>query len=142
MAKDPFENAYQLRMRAVFDRAIQDGAHHAIADPNLRKLEERIEQLSEKAVKHFARHKPSWIAKENSKLVAEHKGKLKPSLTPKWIVQTETSPAALAKRAFSNVEQRIEKRLERIELIANRLRNKIGPDDPNGGPLNRNKIGM
>lgn len=142
MAKYPFESAQQIRMREVFDKAIRDGAHHTIADPVRRKLEERIEHVKAKAAIHFARHSPTWISKENSRLVGEHKGKLKPSLTPKWVVQTETSPAALAQRAFTNVEHRIEKRLEKIEQIANRLRNEIGPDDPHGSPKNRNKMSM
>ena len=142
MARDPFESAHQMKMRAVFDKAIRDGAHHAITDPNRRKLEERIERVTERASAHFARQSPTWISKENAKLVAEHKGKLKPSLSPKWIVQTETSPAALAQRAFANVEQRISKRVDTLNQIANRMRDRINPDDPNGSPQNRNGISM
>lgn len=142
MAKYPFESAQQIRMLETFDKAIRDGAHHAIADPNKRKLEERIERITQKATEHFSKHSPSWVSKENAKLVAEHKGHLKPTLTPRWIVQTETSPAALAQKAFANVEHRVAQRMEKINQIANRMRNGIDPDDNGGSPKRNNRMSM
>ena len=98
--------------------------------------------MTQKAVEHFAKHSPTWISKENAKLVAEHKGSLKPSLTPKWIVQTETSPAALAQKAFAEVEHRVSQRMEKINQIANRMRNGIDPNDNGSSPRNKNGISM
>ena len=98
MKDDPFESARLKRMRAAFEKAIKQGSEHAISDPHRRQMEERIANVKAKVQAHVERHSPSWIGRENQKLVQEHKGKLKPSLSPKWILQTETSPAALAQQ--------------------------------------------
>ena len=142
MKDDPFESARMLRMRAAFEKAVKQGSEHAISDPLRRRMEERIANVRARVQVHVERHTPSWIGRENQKLVQEHKGKLKPSLSPKWILQTETSPAALAQQAYRNVEARIEQRLNKLDQIVNRMRQKMDDHDPDGSPRNRNRMNM
>lgn len=142
MTDDPFDSARQKRMRAAFDKAVKDGAYHSIADPQLSALEERLERVSEKLQNHLNKHKKMWIGREYGRLVEKHKGRLKPTLSPKWIVQTETSPAALLRQAYMIVENHNSMRLAKLNQIADRLRTRLGPDDPDGSPPNRNRMSM
>ena len=138
MRDDPFESARLLRMRAAFDKAVQEGVRSENRNSVRGRLEERIERVTARAEAHVKKHLPIWVARENQKLVQKHRGQLKPSLSPKWVLQTETSPAALAQRAYQNVEQRIKARLKKIEQIGNHLQNRTSSVEIN----NRNKSGM
>ena len=141
---DDFPSARQMQMRAVFERLSRDGFPSSAANPDLAKFEERVQRLRTKMADHLDRHRPGWWAQENQKLVLRHKGQLRPTLTPKGILQTETSPAALAKKAYENVEMRCRQRIERFENTCTHMRARLdqSPDDPNGAPRVRPKMRM
>lgn len=140
MRDNPFESAAQLRMRAAFEKAVREKSYLAANDPHRRKLEARIDKTIEKARAHLARHSPAWVAKENARLVQKHKGQLKPQLSPKWVLRTETSPAAIARQAFRNVDERNAARLRKIDAIATRMRARLENGLENNSP--RNRTGM
>ena len=142
MTKGPIGTDWQNRMQALFRESGREGYREDTGNPVLNQFDERVEKVKAKLSTHLERHSPVWIGRETFKLIEENIGKLQPKLTPKWIVQTETSPSALAQKAYANVEHRNLQRIEKLNQITNRMRQQIKPDDPDGSPKNRNKIGM
>ena len=127
----PFESAQQLRMRKAFEIAAKDPDPSRSIGIEAEKIEQRIKKVRDKLDAHLDRQKPIWVGREAVKLFERHKGQLKPSLSPKMIPQTETSPAALAQQAHRNVQLRCEKRVERLESVIQRLRNDLGEPNKN-----------
>lgn len=120
MSKYPFDSARQLQIRKQFEKAERLGRELAPGS-ELERLQARVERIRKQQQQHFERLKPVWIARETNELLQKHKGQLQPSLSPKYVLQTETSPAALAKRAYRNVEERIQTRIEKTESISARM---------------------
>ena len=137
MSDELFDSAKQLRMRERFASLTKQPSISPLSEQG--KLHDRLDKLRSKQAAHFERHSPIWLQKELSKLILKHKGQLQPTLSPRYVLQTETSPAALAKRAMNNVEIRKQARMDRVEKIGARmleqaklrdeqkLRNKKGP---------------
>ncbi len=139
MSGYPFDSARQLQMRKQFEKAEKLG-RDMLRDPEGTKIQARIDGVMKRQQKHIERHKPTWIACENRKLVSEHREKLRPTLTPKYILQTETSPAALAHQAFKNVEMRIENKLQKTQAIAERMKIKYAMTIAQRSPKTRMDI--
>lgn len=125
----PFESAQQIRMRAVFEKAARQGYYHDAENVDLRKFEERLDRVQTKMKSHLERHTPRWIGIEARRLFQEHRGKLKPTLSPKGILRTETSPAALARKAMNNVEMRNSAKIRKLNQIAIHMRQKLESPD-------------
>lgn len=121
----PFESAQQIRMRAVFEKAARQGYYHDAENVDLRKFEERLDRVQTKMKSHLERHTPKWVGREMTKLFQEHRGKLRPVLSPKGILQTETSPAALAQKAMNNVDMRNSAKIRKLNQIADRMRQRL-----------------
>lgn len=139
--KNPFESAHQKKMQAIFEKA-RERSELTPGNRQQNALDDRLQRVKAKLADHTSRHRPAWVARENSKLVALNKGKLKPSLSPKGILQTETSPAAIAQRAYQNVDHRIAKRMEKLEAIANRARNRLASESAVIRKKNSNCVDM
>jgi len=124
MDEELFKSAKLMKMRDKFREAASpqpsntDNGQHSLRN-------DKIENTRANLVEHLERHKPAWYGRETAKVLQEQKGKLKPTLTPKWIVDTQTSPGTLARQALHNVDQRCEQRLNRFEEIALRARERM-----------------
>ncbi|RCS21694.1 hypothetical protein DUT91_22170 [Phyllobacterium salinisoli] len=77
----------------------------------------------------YKRHAPTWRQKELNQLLVKYRGQLEPKLTPKYVLSTETSPAALSRQAWTNVEQRIQQRQKRLLEISSRMQLRAGEKD-------------
>ena len=135
MSKDPFESARLLRMRERFMQGMREGAYEGVSAKEHQKIDERVERIRSRAEDHFEKHRGDWVSKETKKLIERHKGQLRPTISPRGVLQTETSPGALAKRAYENVTMRCEQRMTRIENIGEVMKEQLSN-------RNKNKMDM
>ena len=135
MTKDPFESTRLLRMRERFMQGMREGAYEGVSAKEHQKIDERVERIRSHAVAHIEKHKGDWVSKETTKLIERHKGQLRPTISPRRVLQTETSPGALAKRAYENVSMRCEQRMARIDNIGEGMKEQLRI-------RNRNKMDM
>lgn len=122
---NPFESAQQLRMRAIFQKNSRKGFYHESASIELQKFEERFERIQTKMKTHLEKHSPVWVGKETSKLLLKHRGQLIPQLSPTGFIHTETTPAAIAQRAYRAVENRLDQRRDNLEKIGERMKTEL-----------------
>jgi hypothetical protein len=104
---------------------MREGAYEGVSAEAHQKLDERVENIRTRAEEHFNKHKGDWIAKEAKRLFERHKGQLRPTISPKGVLQTETTPSALAQRAYDNVTMRYEQRITRIQEAGESLKKKL-----------------
>lgn len=125
---DPFDSARQLRMRQLFGSLSESrNPYSPLSEQG--KLHRRVEDIQKRQQAHFERHAPTWRQKELNQLLVKHRGQLEPKLTPKYVLSTETSPEALSRQAWTNVEQRIQQRQKRLLEISNRMQLRAGEKD-------------
>ncbi|MEM9670883.1 MAG: hypothetical protein AAF950_18420 [Pseudomonadota bacterium] len=142
MSDYPFDTAQQLRMRELFEKNAGEEYREASDSPKLQKFEERFEGVKAKMIDHLERQSSLWIGRETRDLLLKHKGQLKPTLSPKGILQTETSPAAIARKAWQNVEARKLRRISKLNEIGNRVRMKISNHDEEPNNSQRNDMNI
>ena len=135
MSKDSFESARLLRMRERFMQGMREGAYEGVSAKEHQKIDERVERIRSRAEAHIEKHRGDWVSKETTKLIERHKGQLRPTISPRRVLQTETSPGALAKRAYENVTMRCEQRMTRIDNIGESMKEQLRN-------INRNKMDM
>lgn len=121
----PFESAQQIRMRAIFEKNSRKGFYNKESSIDLQKFEERFERIQTKMKSHFEKHSPVWVGKETSKLLLKHRGQLTPQPSPTGFIHTETTPAAIAQRAYKAVENRLNQRRDDLEKIGERMRSRL-----------------
>jgi len=142
MSDYPFDPAQQLRMQELFKKNAGEKYREKSDSPELQKFEERFERVKAKMIHHLERHSSLWIGREIKALFMKHKGQLKPTLSPKGILQTETSPAALARKAWQNVEARKTRRISKLNEISNRMKMKISNHDEEPNNSQRNDMNI
>lgn len=125
---DPFDSARQLRMRQLFGSLSESrNPHSPLSEQG--KLHRRVEDVQKRQQAHFERHAPTWRQRELNQLLVKNRGQLEPKLTPKYVLSTESSPAALSRQAWTNVDQRMQQREKRLLEISSRMQLKAAEKD-------------
>lgn len=112
-------------MRERFMQGMREGAYEGVSAKEHQKIDERVERIRSHAEAHIEKHRGVWVSKETTKLIERHKGQLRPTISPRGVLQTETSPGALAKRAYENVSMRCEQRMARIDNIGEDMKERL-----------------